>query len=369
MKVVMLLKVAFLAALLLTNPAQAQVAQTTKVYGIATSYTDSKPFKRGPETLRKILRKVRDFYTEGSGGAHEFIGEVHPTTLELRQMRPAGQCQLPDRAMLSATLREAGINLREYRALLLVVPTSTLGCRGGVQTAFHHREADGTSRIVPLAVSWSLTDRYIAHEIVHTHGVGHANTLVCRNASLAVNCKTKEYGNVLDLMGHDGGNFQMISAPLRARLGWTEPIVHVSGRATYTIGAAAKASSLPTVIEVLLPVAGNEAVKAHQPLTLWIEYRAPYGFDKRMGSSRFVNFATGAMVSLTGYWEGTVGQESRTVACPPRSPCLLDMTPKTHTFNDAGLAVGQTWTEPFTGTEIAVESHTETTLTVSVSVR
>jgi hypothetical protein len=43
------------------------------------------------------------------------------------------------------------------------------------------------------------------------------------------------------------------------------------------------------------------------------------------------------------------------------------MNPQTSSFDDAGLAVGQSWTEPFTGTRITVESHTETTLTVSVS--
>jgi hypothetical protein len=42
------------------------------------------------------------------------------------------------------------------------------------------------------------------------------------------------------------------------------------------------------------------------------------------------------------------------------------MTPQTGTFNDAGLVVGQTWTEPLTGTQITVDSRTETTLTVTV---
>ena len=353
-----------IAVVLLAHASPSQAGQTTKVYGIAVSYADTRPFKRGPETLQKILRKVRDFYAEGSGGMHEFVGEVHPTPLELPQGRPAGKCQLPAPASVSAALREAGVNLDGYHALVLVAPPSELGCPGGVQTILHHREADGSTRRIPLAVSWSLTDRYIAHEIVHTHGVGHANALACRGASLAINCKTREYGNAWDLMGQDGGGLRMISAPLRAHMGWPGAIVHGSGSATYTIGAATRPGSLPSAVQVRLPIAGNDPMTVRQPLSLWIEYRAPHGFDQRMAS-----FATGAMVNLTGTWQGIVGNTVRTLACPQTAPCLLDTSPQTATFADAGLAVGQTWTEPFTGTRITVESRTEATLTVSVSVK
>jgi hypothetical protein len=356
-----------LAAVLLADIAQARVVQATKVYGIVANYTDTASFRGGPEKLRRILRTVGAFYAEGSDGAHKFTAEVHSTVVELPQSRPAGKCQRPDQGVLSAALRNAGISLTGFHALVLVVPPSAQGCPGGVQTAFRHVETDGTVRRVPLAVSWSLTDRYLAHEIVHTHGVGHANSLVCPKASLAVKCTIREYGNSWDLMGHDGGSLRMISAPLRTHMGWTESFVHSSGRATYTIGAATKAGGLPTAVQVRLPFAGNDAVRVGQPLTLWIEYRAPYGFDKRMASSRFGGFATGAMVNLTGSWQGAVRTRTRTLACPLTSPCLLDMTPQTPAFADAVLAVGQTWNEPFTGTQITVQSRTETTLTVSVA--
>lgn len=363
----MLRKLVLLAAALFANAAQAQVVQTTKIYAVASTYADTRPFKQGPQKLQRILSKVHDYYAEGSGGAHELVYEVHPTTLELSQTRPQGKCQLPDMAKLSATLRDAGITLDGYRALVLIVPPSALGCPGGVQTAFEHRGANGNLRRVPLAVSWSLTERYIAHEIMHTHGLGHANSLVCRQATLALNCKTKEYGNAWDLMGHDAASFELIAAPLRARMGWAEPIVHVSGRASYTIGASTRSGGLPTSIAVRLPFAGNEFLEVGQPLTLWIEYRAPYGFDKRMARSHYRGFAEGAMVNLTGAWRGAVGTKTRTVSCPQTSPCLLDMNSQTSSFNDAGLSVGQSWTEPLTGTQVTVESRTETTLTVSVS--
>jgi len=118
--------------------------------------------------LRKILRRVGDFYAEGSGGAQSFVAEVHATTIVLPQARPGGKCQLLDRDGLSTALRDAGISLIGFRALVLVVPPSKLGCPGGVQTAFRHLEADASSRAVPLAVAWSLTERYVAHEIVHS---------------------------------------------------------------------------------------------------------------------------------------------------------------------------------------------------------
>lgn len=359
--------IAVVIAVLIAGHASAQVRRTTRVLGIVANYEDTAHFQAGPDALRKILRKVSSFYAEGSGGAHELVADVRPLPLVLPQNRPAGRCQLPDRTALSTALREANVPVAEYQALVLVVPPSADGCPGGVQTAFGHLQADATVRTVPLAVAWSLTERYVAHEILHTHGMGHANSLQCRNAPLAVRCKVRAYGNTWDLMGHDGGGFQMISAPLRGLIGWGRIAEHGAGSATYTIAAATRPGDQPTALQVRLAFGGNEAIKVLKPLTLWIEYRAPNGFDQRM--SRFENFANGAMVSVTGAWQRTGAGGGALVTCPQPSPCLLDMTAETRTFADAGLAVGQSWTEPFTGTRIEVRSRTDAALTVSVSSR
>lgn len=356
-------------ALLVTScvagTAAAEVAPpTTRVYAAVARYADTAANPRAAATLQKILNAVRAFYAEGTGGRHQFAADVHPVPLELRQQRPDGSCRLPDSAALSAALVDAGVDLKAYHALALVVPASAGGCRGGVQTAFRHREADGSMRTVPLAVSWSLTDRFVAHEILHTHGLGHAKALNCRGASLAADCRTREYGNTWDVMGN--GSFQMLSAPLRMHMGWTTPVVHTAGRATYTIAAATRPGDLPTAVRVPLAFRGNDQVRVVQPLSLWIEYRPPLGSDRRMASPRFANFANGAMLNVTGTWQRAGERPGRTVSCPTRSPCLVDTTPESGSFQDAGLAVGRTWTEPFTGTRITVESRTDTTLTFSV---
>lgn len=358
-------KMGLLAGSFFALQAAAQEVQTTRMLGVVVNHADTALFRGGPEKLRTILRKVGDFYAEGSGGTHAFVAEVHPTVLRLTQTRPEGRCQLPDSDRLSTALRDAGVSLSGFRALVLVVPPSKLGCPGGVQTAFRHQEADGSLRTVPLAVAWSITPRYIAHEILHTHGLGHANSLRCRKGSLAADCRVREYGNAWDLMGFDGGNLHMLSAPMRTSIGWTKPVGHVGGNATYTIAAATRPEGRPTAVKVRLPFAGNESMKVRQPLALWIEYRAPYGSDQRM--TRFENFAAGAMVNLTGSWQYGIGAKARTVDCPQRAPCLLDMTPETPSLGDAGLAVGRTWTEPFTGTLITVQSRTDTSLTVTVT--
>ncbi len=357
--------VAATAALLVGVGAQAQPVQSTRVYAASAHYADTHADSGSLLKLSKVLRAVRDFYAEGSGGTHEFVGDLHPHPLQLAQSRPQGKCRLPDAAVLSAALRDAGVSLSGYHALALVVSASTGGCKGGVQTSFLHREVDGTTRRVPLAVSWSMTDRFIAHEIVHTHGIGHAQALVCRGATVAAQCRTEGYGNIWDLMGN--GSFGMLSAPLRTRMGWTEPVVHSLGHATYTVGAVTRPGGLPTAVQVQLPFTGNDAVRVLQPLSLWVEYRAPFGFDQRMASPRF-NFAEGAMVNVTGSWRAMAGRNVRPVSCPSHSPCLLDMTPQTGKFHDAALTVGQTFTEPFTGTRITVDSRTETSLTFSVTV-
>jgi hypothetical protein len=87
-----------------------------------------------------------------------------------------------------------------------------------------------------------------------------------------------------------------------------------------------------------------------------------------MASPRFVNFATGAMLNVTGVWQRKGDRAGRMVSCPVTSPCLVDTVPETGKFHDAGLVVGRTWTEPFSGTQVTVESRTETTLTFTVSV-
>jgi hypothetical protein len=354
------------AALLLAGHSLAQAAQTTRVLATFAYYSDTTDLRARPEALRKLMQKVAAFYAEGSGGAHEFVAELRSLPLGLPQPRPQDKCRLPEKNLLSAALRDAGIGLDGYHALVLVMPPAKLRCPGGVQTVFRHFRDDGTSRMVPLAVSWSLTERYVTHEILHTHGLGHANSLRCRGAALAANCKIREYGNSWDLMGFDGGNVHMISAPMRAFIGWTQPVAHGSGPVTYTIAAATRpVANMPTAVRVRLPFSGNESVKVLQPLTLWIEYRAPFGFDSRM--SRFENFAAGAMVNLTGSWQYDSGKRVHRIDCPQTAPCLLDMTPETGTFGDAGLAVGRSWTEPFSGTRIEIQSRTEATLTVGVS--
>lgn len=343
-----------------------QTQRSTKVYAFIAHYTDTEANPRDPGKLHRVMQTVSAFYAEGSAGKHEFVGTVHPTPVLLPQARPMGQCRLPDAPALSVALRNAGIGLDGYHALAIVVPTSTQGCKGGVQTAFVHHDAAGTPRRVPLAVSWSITDRFIAHEIVHTHGLGHAKALVCKGASLAAaDCVVHEYGNIWDLMGN--GSFNMLSAPLRARMGWIEPVTHSYGRAAYTIGAATRPSGMPTAVQIPLPMKNSATMTVLQPPSLWVEYRAPFGFDTRMASPRFANFANGAMVNLTGAWRSTGGKRPEMVVCPPQSPCLLDLTPQTGTFYDAGLPVGAAWTEPFTGTQITVDSSTETTLTVTIS--
>jgi hypothetical protein len=354
-------------AVLICAAGDAQAAgASTRVFAAVASYADTGASARGPTSLRKHLQTLSDFYAEGSGGTHDFVGSVHPQTLAIDRPRPGGKCRLPDPALLSAALRDAGVSLKGYHALALVVPASAGGCSGGVQTAFRHREADGSVRSIPLAVSWSFTSRFIAHEILHTHGLGHAKALACHKASLAASCRTREYGNTWDVMGN--GSYQMLSAPLRTHMRWTEPVMHADGRARYTIGAATRPGGLPTAVRVRLPFEGDGAVRILQPLSLWIEYRPPLGFDGRMASPRFVNFATGAMLNVTGAWQRKGDRAGRMVSCPVTSPCLVDTVPETGKFHDAGLVVGRTWTEPFSGTQVTVESRTETTLTFTVAV-
>ena len=85
-----------------------------------------------------------------------------------------------------AGLSRAGILRAELACLADEISARREVCRDRFPVS---EFADGITRAVPLAVSWSLTERYVTHEIVHTYGVGHANSLSCRKATLAADAK------------------------------------------------------------------------------------------------------------------------------------------------------------------------------------
>jgi hypothetical protein len=354
-----------LAAATLPALAHAQPARTVEVLGVVARYADTEVSPRGPEKLDRLIGATAEFYEEGSGGAYAIRGTTLPRVLAIEQPRPEGRCGLPRLDLLAAALSREGVDLGRYQRMVLFVPESAAGCNGGrAFTATFRRGAEVLR--MPLAITFSLTERFVIHEYGHGDGLGHAQSVDCGADVIGARCRIREYGNVWDTMGN--GYVQTYQAAFRAHLGWTRPVVHASGTATYQIGPAYRPGELPNAIEVPLPPPKPGTIAVRAPMSLWIEWRAPHGFDARMKADRFAAFRDGAMVNLVGRWSAPAGGRAAVYDCPRLQPCLLDMTPGDGRHDNGGLEAGRSWTDPNTGVSIVVGARGDSSLTVTVSV-
>lgn len=350
-----------LLGVLISPPVIAQT-HTVPVLGVVAAYTDKTWSATAPAKLQRLLQQTDAFYSEGSGGRHRLAITTHPAVLTIDQPRPLRRCAAPDPELLGQAMTRAGIDLVRYEKIVLVVPASAQGCNGGVATWFSHSR-NGKGMRLPVAISWSLTDRFVMHEYGHTDGLGHATSISCGSVVIGKRCTIKTYGNVWDAMGN--GSTQTFNVVFRSHLAWIDPIVHTTGTATYQVGPAYAPGPLPSGIEVRLPSPRPNTITVEQPMSLWIEWRKPMGFDS--GAAR-TNFQAGAMINVTGQWSGVIDAVTYHQSCVGTNPCLLDMTPGDSNHRNGGLEVGKEWIDENTGVLVRVSARSETSLTVTVSI-
>jgi hypothetical protein len=270
-------------------------------------------------------------------------------------------------SLIVSAIHAEGIRLTDYGTLVVSAVRSTGGCGQSFASSFQFADpVSKESRTMPFAMMWGAPSiAVVAHELGHTEGLGHASSISCGAVALGPACATREYGNPFDNMG-GSSIYQTYNAQFRARLGWIRPIVHTSGRATYTIGAAYTSGAVPNAIEVKVPKLANANV--HRPVSLWIEYRAPFGWDSRLLTrAAFASMLEGAMVGVSGAWTSHVGRRTYSPNCR-RNSCMMDMTPGDNTMTNGALRVGGTWKDSFTGATITIDSRTEKTMTVTVEI-
>jgi hypothetical protein len=104
----------------------------------------------------------------------------------------------------------------------------------------------------------------LAHELGHNLGLDHAYGLVCRQGTTRVavggSCRSLEYGDDWDVMGHSRASF---SVPTLARLGWAGRIATVRTSGTYSL---ADVESSGTDLQALrIPLGGGASY--------WVEYQ------------------------------------------------------------------------------------------------
>ena len=207
---------------------------------------------------------------------------------------------------------------------------------------------------VPGTQAWSNesnTVSVIGHEVGHTFGLGHANSLPCNGATIATNCPLArpEYGDPWDIMGNVSS--RSINAWQKNDMGWVPDAKvskHPGGTASYTLSPLTSPGG--TLYAVQVPAAVHR--------TYWVEFRQATGFDAGLPASA----TNGAIIHLGGLMHQPDRSE---YGC--WDTCFLDMVPTTATMGDGALAVPNAFVDSQTGVTITAVSKDASGLTVSVA--
>jgi len=263
------------------------------------------------------------------------------------------------------------VNFQNYSRIVLFNPYCGGSSSGGkveVETA------DGTFPCQPpqsglcVSASWidfNLTGGQLAdyipgvsHEFGHSFGRGHANYLNCGPAvvSTAAHCTSHEYGDFYSIMGfYNNGH---MNAQEKDYLGWFV----ASQIATVTQPQQSGSYTLEP-LETNSP--GLKTVKIQRGPSDWVyvEYRQRIGADSNLDRPVLEN---------SDIYSGAFVHGTHPVSQSYQSS-LWDMSPAdgSSIFEwvvHVTLPLGQTFTDPMTGTAITVTGRTASALTLNINV-
>lgn len=297
-------------------------------------------------------RSVSEYWREASYGATTATGDVFGWyTLDNNYT-----CDQDD-AIKAAAIRAADpdVDFTKYSRIFIVFPQgagcsyagrATVGCTSGVSN-------DGS---FVASTAWLISD-YVSplewgvqlgsHEGGHNLGLLHSTSRDFGTDALGAPGTTgtiDEYGDGFSTMGY--WNFGHYTAQQKAQLGWLSPTTDVQ-----TVQSNGTFSVQP-----LETAGGVKALKIQRGSSttsnwLWLEYRQPLGnYDSALPAQIF----SGATIHYQD--AATAGKTN-----------LLDFTTSTSSFADPALAVGKTWSDPYTNLSITVNSATSSALSVTVS--
>jgi len=278
---------------------------------------------------------VATFYAEQSYGAWALSGDVFGYYTVNGNLSTCDWSTWGSLARTAAA--NAGVNLSQYDNVVhLFVGQGTCGWSGLAYLPGTYSFLNGT------------TSTYVAaHELGHNFGVHHASTTYCTDAGVRVaistTCSASEYGDPYDVMGSGA---RLTSTWHRKQEGQltTADQLTVTSSGSYSVGVAESAS--PAAPRIVRVARGDGTF-------LYLEYRQPFGvFDNFAANAQPVN---GVLVRIA----------------PDMSmvqSMLVDTTPGTSTYSDAGLTVGQTVFDPVSGITLRTDSLSATAAVVQVTI-
>jgi hypothetical protein len=195
---------------------------------------------------------------------------------------------------VAAAARSRGFDLpNDYSALAIVLP------QGFAQTCLSRAVAAGyktdNCQIVQSAYCGLSLYSYeyarypvIAHEIGHTIGMAHANSISCRTQSGAPvaldwsgSCSPIEYGDSFDLMGRGMGAPPLLHSAYADALGWLpdRQIKRIGGNWGYASITLNHYGNTNGQRAIAVEMPGAPELGGRSPGTLYIEYRGDSGLD------------------------------------------------------------------------------------------
>ena len=258
-----------------------------------------------------------------------------------------------------AAATAAGVNLNNYTRLVLIFPdVFNCGWQGFANVGSCTQvTSSGTFNLSVAYISAAYTTprfsgvQLASHEIGHNLGLLHAGTVTPATPSDVLG-PTSSVGTESDLGDNWStmGQVELGLYPSQQKaevLGWMAPASNyqvVQNSGTYTLQP----------LEINPP--GLQALKVQRGGSanewLWIEYRQPIGnYDSTLLSQPY----SGALI----HYEDP--------SAPTGHSYLPNFTPTDITGFSAALAVGRSWTDPYTNLTISVLSATSNGLAVSVT--
>jgi len=191
---------------------------------------------------------------------------------------------------------------------------------------------------------YGFSQPVVAHEMGHNFGLYHSHSMDCGTVAIAASgCAVAEYGDVFDTMGQATGNGHF-NPFHKERLGWLN-------------------AGISPPITTVVPQAGTVQYTISA-------YEAP-----RDGTPRALKIpATSACVSSSSKWYYVEARQAgggvivrQATAGSANSSYLLDTTPSTNSWSDAGLLAGQSFSDPASGVTIAPVSYGSNGATINVT--